>query len=214
MKPLRLLSLSRLLVLAGVFLSLAGCGGGSGEVKVGMTADPLTISDAPSTSTTQPVTTTNTSAQLEVTVSRVDVHVAADGEKGSAEDSQSAASGSTGPHSGWTTVMSDPIRLNLYDLTATEKLLGDASVPAGRVTQIRLVLANDITLVSGSTSTPVTCPSCTETGLKIVTEGSVQLAAGETLHVTLDFDSAHSLTVDSTGYRLDPVIRIARTTHE
>ena len=76
------------------------------------------------------------------------------------------------------------------------------------MTQIRLVLAG-ATFVDGTTPTPVACPSCTQTGLKIVTMGKLFVPSGGTLHVTLDFDREHSLSATADGFRLDPVVKIA-----
>jgi hypothetical protein len=145
-------------------------------------------------------------------VTRVDVHVAGDGEP---DDPKDGIAG-TGPglppthdDGGWITVFSGAAHLDLLQAGSVEASLGAAPTPAGKVTQIRLVLAS-ATWLDGASVTPVACPSCTQTGLKIVTMGKLFVPNGGTLHVTLDFDAEHSLRADDGGFRLDPVIKIAR----
>jgi len=104
---------------------------------------------------------------------------------------------------------SGPTRVDLLRAPAVETFLGSAPIPAGKITQIRLVLV-DATWFDGASVTPVACPSCTQTGLKIVTMGKLMAPIGVTLHVTLDFDREHSLHADPNGLRLDPVVHVAR----
>jgi hypothetical protein len=192
-------------------ICLAGCGGTS-QVDVGATSnEPL-----PQTTSTGGTQQTTTSRYLEVTVNEVAIHVAGgdtSSDKGSAADKGAAQQ--TDASSDWTTVVSDPHRLNLLDAQSAEKLIGSGEAPAGKVTEIRLILANDAQLVTSTGAVSVTCPSCTQTGLKIPTEGTVDTSSGGTLHLTLDFDQLHSLTQDASGdWRLDPVVHIARASQE
>jgi hypothetical protein len=198
------------LVRFGFFaLVIAGCGGGDATVEVGVTAQPLQAS-APSEGGTEEAVRRH----LVVTLTEVNVHVAGDAEQDEAgqaspgDDDGSSHDESAG-ESGWSTIFSGEVKLDLLDASSTEKLLGSSEVPAGKVTQVRLVLT-DAELVEGSTTSPVSCPSCSESGLKIVTEGAVEVSPGGTLHLTLDFDQARSLTQEQSGYRLDPVIKIAK----
>jgi hypothetical protein len=116
---------------------------------------------------------------------------------------------SHGDDGGWITVFSGLTVVDLLAAGSVETFLGSAAVPAGKITQIRLVIAQ-ATWVDGAVSQPVTCPSCTQSGLKIVTMGKLFVPAGGTLHVTLDFDRDHSLHAEKDGFRLDPVVKIAR----
>ncbi|WP_437680926.1 DUF4382 domain-containing protein [Sorangium sp. So ce131] len=205
-------ALSSHVVLFGFFaLAITGCGGGDATVEVGVTAQPLEVA-APS----EPEGTTDTAAQrrLSVTVTEVNVHVAGDGaeaeddaDEGSPADDGEPAEETLADEQGWVTVFSGATKVDLFDAAATEQLLGSGEIPAGKITQVRLVLA-DVELVDGDVTSPVACPSCSESGLKIVTRGAVEVSPGDTLHLTLDFDQAGSLTEEESGYRLDPVIKI------
>jgi hypothetical protein len=101
-------------------------------------------------------------------------------------------------------------QVDLLQAGSVEAFLGSGPVPAGKVTQIRLVIS-EATWVDGAITKTVVCPSCTKTGLKIVTMGKLFVPVGGILHVTLDFDRDHSLHDDKDGLRLDPVVKIART---
>jgi hypothetical protein len=197
-------TLSSSLIVSGIFaIALAGCGGAGGDasVEVGITAQPLQTT-APSSGGSG----ADAQRHLVITVTEVDVHVAATG-GGDAAKADSAPGKDTGG-SGWITVFSGRTRVDLFDATSTEALLGAMDVPAGKITQVRLVL-DGVELVEGATTTAVACPSCSQSGLKIITEGKVDVAAGGTLHLALDFDQTKSLSQDEAGYRMDPVIKIA-----
>jgi hypothetical protein len=146
--------------------------------------------------------------RLLLDVQRVDVHIAGGDD---ADDGSPPPDGPPSPDDdGWITVFSGVALVDLLQAGSVETFLGSAAVPAGKVTQIRLVIA-DATWVDGTVTKPVTCSSCTETGLKIVTMGKVSVPSGGTLHITLDFDRDHSLHADKDGYRLDPVVKVARS---
>jgi hypothetical protein len=197
-------SISSSFLISGFFaMTLAGCGsnGGEGSVEVGITAQALqatTPSSGSSGATTQ--------RHLVITVTEVTVHVAA---TGADEGGDESAPGKDPSGSGWLTLFSGKTDVDLFDATSTEELLGSIAVPAGKITQVRLVLAG-AELIDGATTTAVMCPSCSESGLKIITEGKVEVAAGGTLHLALDVDQSRSLTQDENGYRLAPVIKIAK----
>ncbi|MEP7122120.1 MAG: DUF4382 domain-containing protein [Byssovorax sp.] len=197
-------TLSSSVLLSSVLaITLAGCGGAGGDasVEVGITAQALQAA-APSSGGTG----TTTQRHLVISVAEVNVHVAAT--KGGDNAKDSSAPGNDTGGSGWVTVFSGKTDVDLFDAASTEELLGSMTVPAGKITQVRLVLAG-ADLVEGATTTAVACPSCSESGLKIVTEGKAEVAAGDTLHLALDFDQTKSLTQDEAGYRLAPVIKVA-----
>lgn len=190
-----------------VFFSLlafavTGCGGGDGTVEVGVTAQPLQVA-AP------PAGDTGAAAQmrLALTIGEVSVHVAGDAEGDDASRGEDEGSTGGADEAGWITVFSGEAEVDLLDAMSIEEFLGSNEVPAGKVTQVRLVLTG-AELVDGSIRIPVSCPSCSESGLKIVTAGGLEVSSGDTLHLTLDVDQASSLTQDESGYRLDPVIKV------
>ena len=202
--------ISSIMLFSSVFaLPLAGCGNGGGggdaSLEVGITAQALQVtppSSAGSGATTQ--------RHLVITVDQVKLHVAATGaDDDSAHDTDTDTD--TG-RSGWKMAFSGSTEVDLFDATSTEALLSSIVVPAGKITQVRLVLAG-AKLVEGATTTAVTCPSCLETGLKIILGGKVDVVEGDRLHLQLDFDQATSLTHDETGYRLAPVIKLVNA-HE
>ncbi|WP_437806441.1 DUF4382 domain-containing protein [Sorangium sp. So ce1078] len=179
--------------------SIAGCGGGA-TVEVGVTAQPLQVPLAPPAGGD-----VASEAHLVVTVTEVSVHIAGDeGSPGGDGESADRAG-----EKGWTTLFSGEAKVDLLDAVSTEEFLGSNEVSAGKITQVRLVLAG-AELVDAAGTSPVSCPSCSESGLKIVTEGTVEVSPGGTLRLTLDVDQASSLTQDESGYRLDPVIKIAQ----
>jgi hypothetical protein len=189
---------------------LLGCNGSGGTFEVGVTSSgqPLTIA-APQAGAID--TDAGTAGpRLLLTVQRVDVHIAGDGDT---DDDPPVPPGNPPPHhdvnGGWITVFSGVAQVDLLLAGSVETFLGSAVVPSGKVTQIRLVIAEAI-FVDGAVTKPVTCSSCTQTGLKIVTMGKLFVPHGGTLHVTLDFDR-DSLKTDKDGYRLDPVVKIARS---
>jgi len=205
-------SFSSSLLVSGVLaIALVGCNSGGGDggtalVEVGITAQALEVT-VPSSGGSGSGSGSASQKHLEITVSDVLVHVAAHG--GDHEAREDSASGAETGESGWFTVFSGKTRVDLLDAITTEALLDSVTVPAGKITQVRIVLT-DAELIEGTKRTAVSCPSCSETGLKIVTEGKVEAAAGDTLHLALDFDQARSLTLKEGVYRLGPVIKVAR----
>ena len=209
--------------------ALLGCNGsGGGTVEVGLTASGAPLTAVTASADTAGVRDTDagiSGPRLLLTVQRVDVHIAGadDLDDDDLDDDKKSKPKSIPPvvppppdggdiddHGGWITVFSGVAIVDLLEAGSVEAFLGSATVPAGKVTQIRLVIS-DATWVDGAVTKPVVCSSCTQTGLKIVTMGKLFVPLGGTLHVTLDFDREHSLQADKDGFRLDPVVKIART---
>jgi hypothetical protein len=177
-----------------------------GQVRLGLTSK--TVPDLPAM-LPKGMDAVPTSAQLMVTVTQVDVRVAVakDNDKARPVAKVMPTDNDRDP---WTTVFQGQQRLNLFDAAATEAFLGTASVPAGRITGIRMILANDAVLVVNGTSLPLACPSCTETGIKVVMgDLDAVVTAGGHLHIALDFDLSLSLVMNDGALQLKPVIRIA-----
>jgi hypothetical protein len=150
-------------------------------------------------------------AQLVVKVLRIDVAVVAADDIAGVLPADDHADGHAMPSAtpdvpattSWITVMDTPTAIDLFDTSGVHGLVANLIVPAGRITQMRLVLAPDPTYVApdGTTSAP-TCPSCTETGIKVVMPGTLTVAPGSTVDLTLDFTA----TFDAARGMLDPVI--------
>jgi hypothetical protein len=190
-------------LLAGAFL---GCQTSGGTVEVGLTSSGQSLAAAAPDLDGGTYVDGGAGPHLILAVQRVDIHIAGDD-----KDDPAAPPGNPPPpddEGGWVTVFSGSAQVDLLQAGSVEAFLGSGPVPAGKVTQIRLVISQ-ATWVDGTTSKPVTCPSCTQTGLKIVTMGKLVVPVGGTLHVTLDFDRDHSLKDDKDGLHLDPVVKMA-----
>lgn len=103
-----------------------------------------------------------------------------------------------------------PIRPGIYDLldfsNGADTLLAEANVPAGKVSQIRLVLGENNSVVVDGTSYPMSTPSAQESGLKLNLKETLE--AGGSYTFWLDFDAGKSIVqTGNGGYKLKPVIR-------
>jgi Domain of unknown function (DUF4382) len=113
---------------------------------------------------------------------------------------------------GWVTVAHGPITVDLLTLQNVGMQLGQVSLPAGTVTQIRLILADGpqyVVLADGSHDDLKT-PSGQESGLKLTGQFTVSACNKHT--ITLDFDGKNSIAYHETGgpngWILRPVIRV------
>lgn len=111
---------------------------------------------------------------------------------------------------GWISVpLLKPGMYNLLALSnGKDTILGGVSLPAGKVSQIRLILgdSNSVVLEDG-TVVPLKTPSAQQSGLKLNIDAS--LTAGIPYALVLDFDAARSIVKagNSGKYILKPVIR-------
>ncbi len=178
-------------------LALFGCGGGGGGIGgTGRVEGTMRVSitDAPACGYDA----------VYITVDRVRVN-----------QSSTAADGD----GGWTDIVVSPAkRINLLDLTngALEEL-GQANLPAGKYTQLRLVLvdndashptANAVVVTgSGGVETPLDTPSAQQSGLKIQT--GIDVPEGQVADVAIDFDACKSVVKrgNSGKYNLKPVLQ-------
>ena len=147
-------------------------------------------------------------AHLTVTIREVAIHQASDDQ---VNDNQPQGDQPTeeADDASWTTVFSGPTQIDLYDTGLVAKMLGSSPAPAGKVTQVRLILDDDPTLTVDGVAYPVSCPSCTNTGLKLVPHGTLEVPEGGTLMLSLDFDQDASLEPDSHGgFTLRPTVHL------
>lgn len=175
---------------------LVACGGGGG--------DPVPAPPA-STLGTLAVALTDAPAcgfdAVNVTVSKVRVH---------------RSEGASDGDSGWTDITLSPAKkINLLSLTnGVLESLGQASLEAGRYTQIRLVLdanasgtANTVVPTAGKTEQALETPSAVQSGIKLV--GNIDVSAGQKTDVVLDFDACKSvLARGKNSYALKPVVKV------
>jgi hypothetical protein len=189
MKTLRIAGAS----LVASILIAAGCGGGGGIGGTGQEAGTMRVSigDAPACGYDA----------VNVTIERVRVN-------------KSPTAGDD--EAGWSEVVLSPARrIDLLTLTnGVLEDLGQTSLPSGRYTQLRLVLAaNDAThplansvVPTGGQETALDTPSGQQTGLKLNLD--VDVPAGKIVDVALDFDACRSVVRqgNSGRYHLKPVL--------
>jgi hypothetical protein len=180
-------------VLAAGLLAACGGGGGGGGGIGGTGTMHVSLTDAPSCGYDQ----------VNVTIDRVRVHQSA-----SAADADS----------GWSEVVLSPARrVDLLTLqNGVLEDLGQTQLPAGKYTQLRLVLAaNDAAnplansvVPTGGSETALTTPSAQQSGLKLNVD--IDVAADKIADVVLDFDACKSVVKrgNSGQYNLKPVITV------
>lgn len=120
---------------------------------------------------------------------------------------------SKGDKDGWVRLASNA---GIYDLLKLQNdvavvLAEDNSLPSGKVTQLRLILGDENTIVvdgvTGSVTYELTIPSAYQTGIKINIDSDIK--SGEKMHIVLDFDAEKSVVVEGDGsFSLKPVIRV------
>ena len=127
-----------------------------------------------------------------IDVEKVEVNVSAD----------------TGANSGWQTLpLLRPGVYNLLDFrNGIDTVLASMDLPAGKLSQMRLTLGNDNSVVIDGQSYPLTTPSSEQSGLKFNIHST--LTSGIVYRLWIDFDAARSIvTTGNGGYSLKPVIR-------
>jgi hypothetical protein len=117
-------------------------------------------------------------------------------------------SSDTGTSSGWQTV--NLLRPGIYNLlkfsNGIDTLLAATDLPAGTLSQMRLVLGSNNSVVIGGQSYPLTTPSAQQSGLKFNIHAT--LTAGIVYRLWIDFDANRSIVATGSGkYILKPVIR-------
>lgn len=111
---------------------------------------------------------------------------------------------------GQAAVALQPVRPGIYNLldfrNGLDTLLLRADLPAGKISQIRLILGSNNSVVIDGQSHPLNTPSAQESGLKLNLKE--QFAAGGSYVVWIDFDAGKSIVKTGSGkYNLKPVIR-------
>lgn len=179
---------------AALLIGLSACGGGGDGGISGTGVMRLSITDAPACGYDH----------VYVTVKKVRVH-------------QSATAAEDDPQ-GWSEVVLNPAkRVDLLTLTnGVLEPLGETALPAGRYSQLRLVLADNgasapwanSVVPTGGTETPLTTPSGQQSGLKLNVH--MDVPAGQVADFALDFDACKSVVKrgGSGQYNLKPVVSV------
>jgi hypothetical protein len=102
------------------------------------------------------------------------------------------------------------INAGVYDLLeltgGVSVLLVDDEIPAGSISQIRLILGDENSIVVNGETLPLSTPSAQQSGLKIQVNRTLE--AGIFYEFILDFDVEKSIVSQGNGgYSLKPVIR-------
>lgn len=110
---------------------------------------------------------------------------------------------------GWITATN--FNPGIYDLlefnNGMDTLLCSVEIPQGRVTQIRLVLGNNNSVVIDGETHALSTPSAQSSGLKLNVQH--EILAGNAYTIWLDFDAGQSIVTTGNGsYQLKPVIRV------
>jgi len=110
---------------------------------------------------------------------------------------------------GWISLNTNAAVYDLLLLTnGTEALLADTEFPTGKISQLRLILGDNNTLLTEGNTFPLTIPSGQESGLKLIINETLE--EGITYTIKLDFDAARSVVKAGTlgKFNLKPVIKV------
>lgn len=107
-------------------------------------------------------------------------------------------------------VMLDPVRPGVYNLldfrNGLDTLLLRADIPAGKISQIRLILGTNNSVVVDGKTESLNTPSAQQSGLKLNLKEEFE--AGGSYDVWIDFDAGKSIVETGNGkFQLKPVIR-------
>lgn len=115
---------------------------------------------------------------------------------------------------GWVSL---PTKVGTYDLLELQNgitaiLADDVTIPVGRVSQMRLILGTENSIVIDGTTYGLLTSSQTNTGLKFNVNADIQ--NNENVIVLIDFDVDNSVVLQGTGsYLLKPVIKVEGITY-
>lgn len=189
--------------IAGAALVTAGCGGGTGQIKISLTDAPTDLAHV---------------SQVNINVDEIRVHSEAVSTKPEAGP-DADKDGTDG--AGWVVLCKVPQTFDLMQLTngrfapMCPTTLPDGGVgsqelkvAAGRISQLRLHLTSaEVVFNDGTPTAPLTVPSGSTSGLKIDIHRDVP--AGGVLDLKLDFDAASSINKEGNGgLKLSPVLKL------
>ena len=114
---------------------------------------------------------------------------------------------------GWVNVFQGPLTVDLLTLKETSMKLGQVTLPAGTVSQVRFVLADgpQYVVLNDGSQAPLKVPSGDESGVKL--NGPFTVSPCNKHILVLDFDGMHSIEYHPTGqspplWILRPVIHV------
>jgi hypothetical protein len=110
---------------------------------------------------------------------------------------------------GWVTLNTKAGIYNLLELrnNVTKVLADSKDLPPGRISQIRLILGDQNTVVVEGATLPLKVPSAYTSGLKIDVHSEIQ--SHNNLEIVLDFDAERSVNQKGNSeFELNPVIKV------
>lgn len=105
-----------------------------------------------------------------------------------------------------------PTKQGIYNLLTLQNgidttIVNTTELPAGNITQMRLLLGSNNTLMVNDTIYPMSVPSGNETGIKLV--GNIAIPGNTTVNVLLDFVANESIVENGNGtYQLKPAVKV------
>lgn len=137
---------------------------------------------------------TETYVAINITIYKIQVHLAGDSEEGEGEWIE------------WELL--EPTEYNLIELKDVFVLLSGSELNSGKYTQIRLFITNpNILLNEGVEYITLIIPSAEQTGIKLI--HPFEIIEGEETELTIDFDAEKSIIKTGNGsYKLKPVIKV------
>jgi hypothetical protein len=110
---------------------------------------------------------------------------------------------------GWTDL---PTKAGVYNLLTLQNgidttIVNTTSLPAGDITQMRLLLGSNNTVMVDSIVYPMDVPSGSQSGVKLT--GDITVPGGSDINVLLDFDAKESVVKGGNDeYHLKPSIKV------
>jgi hypothetical protein len=105
-----------------------------------------------------------------------------------------------------------PTNSGVYDLLLLQNgidttIVNTVALPAGKITQMRLLLGSNNTVMADSVIYPLTVPGGSQTGIKIV--DPIIIPGNSNVTVLLDFVAFESVVEQGNGsYQLKPVVHV------
>jgi hypothetical protein len=104
-----------------------------------------------------------------------------------------------------------PTRAGIYNLLVLQNgidtpLVNTTQLPTGKITQMRLILGTHNTVMVNNSMYPLTVPSGSETGIKLI--GNEAITVNQLLVVKLDFNADASVVDSGSTYLLKPTIQV------
>lgn len=191
-----------ILVILALAIFISGCIGflttlGDDSITPGKGRLEIYLTDS---SEKYKVNDAETYSAVNITISKIEAHIAGDDEEDEGE---------------WIWVAGEESSYELIEeLTDNSILLSKVELTPGKYTQIRLFITDaSLDIELGEIGVPVEIPSVYQTGIKLI--HPFEIIAAETIELTIDFDAEKSIIKTGNGsYKLMPVIKIVTNISE